>query len=271
MPTADAISSSPPAASRGRKIGVLVVAYNAATTIASVLERISAPVWANVTEVAVFDDASGDDTCGVAAAWAAAVGQGKLSVQRNPINLGYGGNQKAGYGYFLHKNFDAVVLLHGDGQYAPEMLAALYGPLAAGRADAVFGSRMTNQFDARKGGMPWHKYWGNRILTCCENRALGLRLSEFHSGYRAYSLAALRQIRMGNMTNDFHFDTQIIIKWHHQKFTILEVPIPTFYGDEICRVNGMKYAKDVFRTLRRYRRTCRGQQSYSEYAEYFPR
>ena len=115
----------------------------------------------------------------------------------HPKNLGYGGNQKAGYRYFMEKGFDVVVLLHGDGQYAPEILSHLYHPIVTGEADAVFGSRMMKDYGGPlKGGMPLYKYVGNRILSVFENRALGMHLTEFHSGYRAYSLDALRKHRL---------------------------------------------------------------------------
>src|SRR5437764_14816807 len=107
----------------------------------------------------------------------------KLHVLKHRKNQGYGGNQTAGYRYFIEKGFDIVVLLHGDGQYAPEILARLYHPLVTGEADAVFGSRMMRTFGGPlRGGMPLYKYVGNRILTTLENRALGTRLHEFHSG-----------------------------------------------------------------------------------------
>jgi 2-polyprenyl-3-methyl-5-hydroxy-6-metoxy-1,4-benzoquinol methylase len=162
------------------------------------------------------------------------------------------------------------VLLHGDGQYAPEILAQLYHPLVSGEAAAVFGSRMMRTYGGPlKGGMPLYKYAGNRILTVLENRALGLHLTEFHSGYRAYDLRALGQIDFSRMTDDFHFDTEIIVKLHHQGMRIVEVPIPTYYGTELCNVDGLKYARDVLRSVRRYRRTCRSVMRAPEYAEYF--
>jgi 2-polyprenyl-3-methyl-5-hydroxy-6-metoxy-1,4-benzoquinol methylase len=120
-----------------------------------------------------------------------------------------------------------------------------------------------------KGGMPLYKFVGNRILTFFENRALGMGLTEFHSGYRAYSLAALGNIDFSHMTNVFHFDTQIIIKLHHQGYRIAEVPIPTYYGTEICYVDGLKYAKDVFASVIRYKRTAASIARYPEYSEYF--
>lgn len=255
---------------RGLRIGILVVAYNAVGTLIQVMRRIPPVVWANIEEVAVFDDASNDATYELAIGYKTLSETYKLQVIKNDKNLGYGGNQKAGYDYFMANGFDVVVLLHGDGQYAPEMLHHLYHPIVAGAADAVFGSRMMPDFDGPlKGGMPLYKYFGNRILSTFENRALGMNLTEFHSGYRAYSLHALRKIAMTAMTNDFHFDTEIIIKLHHQGFRILEVPIPTYYGNEICHVNGMKYAYDVARAVRRYKSTVRSARRYPEFAEFF--
>jgi 2-polyprenyl-3-methyl-5-hydroxy-6-metoxy-1,4-benzoquinol methylase len=256
---------------RRPRIGILVVAYNALTTLSSVLKRIPADVWANIEEVAVFDDASRDETYEVAVGYKAVFGQDKLTIYKNEKNLGYGGNQKRGYEYFISKGFDIVVMLHGDGQYAPEVLAHLYTPLLAGQADAVFGSRMLPDYGGPlKGGMPLYKFVGNKILSAYANVALGLRLSEFHSGYRAYNLHALRRIDLSQMTDDFHFDTEIIIKLRHQGFRIVEVPIPTYYGTEICYVNGLKYARNVVRALGRYRRCVRGTHSYPEFAEYVP-
>ncbi len=252
------------------RIGILIVAYNAVTTLVDVLERIPTHVWEDVTEVAVFDDASHDATHALATGYKALSGNPKLSTFKQPQNLGYGGNQKAGYKFFIEQGFDIVVLLHGDGQYAPEMLAEMYRPIVRGEAEAVFGSRMMAGYGGPlKGGMPFYKYLGNRILTSYENAAMGMKLTEFHSGYRAYSLHALRQIDFSHMTDDFHFDTEIIIKFHHQGLRIKEVPIPTYYGDEICYVNGMKYAKDVVRAVRRYKRTVNSIAIYPEFAEYF--
>ena len=255
---------------QGKRIGIFVVAYNAVTTINKVLRRITPHVWRNVEEVVVFDDASQDATYELAVGIQALRHVPKLKVLKHQKNLGYGGNQKAGYKYFIEQGFDIVVLLHGDGQYAPELLSHMYGPLVRGEAEAVFGSRMMKDFGGPlKGGMPFYKYVGNRVLTVFENRALGLNLTEFHSGYRAYDLHALAKIRLDKLTDDFHFDTEIIIKLHHQNFRITEVPIPTFYGDEICYVNGMKYARAILRAVDRYISTARSVRSFPEYEEYF--
>ncbi|HYL35458.1 MAG TPA: bifunctional glycosyltransferase/class I SAM-dependent methyltransferase [Bryobacteraceae bacterium] len=256
--------------SGGKRIGVLIVTYNAVTTLTKVLKRITPNVWNNVEEIAVFDDASQDATYELATGIKALRGVKKLQVLSNPKNLGYGGNQKAGYRYFIEKGFDIVVLLHGDGQYAPEILSHLYHPIVQGEADAVFGSRMMRDYGGPlRGGMPLYKYLGNRILSVLENRALGLQLTEFHSGYRAYNLHALRNIDFSRMTDDFHFDTEIIIKLHHQGFQIREVPIPTYYGDELCYVDGLKYARQVVRAVWRYKQTCRSVSRCPEFQEYF--
>jgi 2-polyprenyl-3-methyl-5-hydroxy-6-metoxy-1,4-benzoquinol methylase/GT2 family glycosyltransferase len=254
----------------GKRIGILIVTYNAVSTLTKVLKRITPHVWANVEEVAVFDDASQDDTYELALGLKALRALPKLTVLKHTQNLGYGGNQKAGYAYFIEKGFDIVVLLHGDGQYAPEILAHLYHPIVASESDAVFGSRMMKTYGGPlRGGMPLYKYVGNRILSVFENSSLDLNLTEFHSGYRAYNLHALQKLDFSKMTDDFHFDTEIIIKLHHQHYRISEVPIPTYYGTEICYVNGMKYARDVFRAVRRYKQTRASMACYPEFQEYF--
>ena len=264
------LEDSPLADNRGKRIGILIVTFNAVTTLTKVLKRITPNVWKNVEEIAVFDDASQDATYELAMGLKHFRQLEKLQVLSNSKNLGYGGNQKAGYRYFMEKGFDIVVLLHGDGQYAPEILSHLYHPIVADEADAVFGSRMMKAYGgALKGGMPLYKYVGNRILTTFENRALKMNLTEFHSGYRAYSLHALRNIDFSHMTDDFHFDTEIIVKLQHQRCRIQEVPIPTYYGDEICYVNGMRYARDVARAVRRYKQTRRSVQCFPEFQEYF--
>jgi glycosyltransferase involved in cell wall biosynthesis len=230
-----------------RRLLVLVVAYHAEKTIESVLTRIPVSLLDEYdVEVLVIDDGSTDATFERADAIRRAEALPfPLTVLFNPLNQGYGGNQKIGFHYAMEHGFDAVALLHGDGQYAPESLPALLAPIAAGQADAVFGSRMLTKGAARRGGMPLYKRVGNRVLTAIQNRLLHASLSEFHSGYRAYSTGALRLIPFRLNTNAFHFDTEIIIQLLRADQRIAEVPIPTYYGDEISRVNGIKYAKDV--------------------------
>src|SRR5262249_19130770 len=136
-----------------------------------------------------------------------------VRLLRNAINQGYGGNQKIGYTYAIEHDYDAVVMVHGDGQYPPELLPQMIAPILNGEADAVFGSGMSNKRDELKGGMPYYKFVGNIVLTKIQNLMLGSRLSEFHSGYRAYSVAALKRIPFQDNSNVFHFDTDIIIQF----------------------------------------------------------
>jgi 2-polyprenyl-3-methyl-5-hydroxy-6-metoxy-1,4-benzoquinol methylase len=241
-----------------KRIGILVVAYNAESTLASTLDRIPPDFRSKIDEILVFDDASADDTVGVALQWREANDGPPTTVVRHLRNLGYGGNQKAGYRAAMERGLDIVVLLHGDGQYAPECLPEIVGPLERGECDAVFGSRMMTPGAARDGGMPLYKWVGNRVLTRVENTLLGSDLTEFHSGYRAYSVAALADIPFGENTDDFDFDTQIIVQLLHGGKRIVEIPIPTYYGDEICYVNGVQYGWDVIRDVVQYRLTNMG-------------
>ena len=240
------------------KVGVLVVAYNAESTLARVLDRIPDATQLQLAEVLVHDDHSTDGTHGVAQEYVSRETGGThprfhLTVVRHPENLGYGGNQKAGYTYAINHGWDVVVLLHGDGQYAPEIMGDIIDPIVNGDADAVFGSRMMHRGEARKGGMPMYKYVGNRILTTTQNALTGLSLSEWHSGYRAYRVSALAQLPFVGNSDAFDFDTEIILQLADAKMKIVEVPIPTYYGDEICHVNGLEYAKDVMVDTVRYR------------------
>lgn len=227
---------------------IFIVAYNAERHIEKVLSRIPGKDLDKYDyEILIIDDQSGDATFERALDYQKQHLNLNLTVLYNPQNQGYGGNQKLGYHYAQLHGFDIVLLLHGDGQYAPEEFDRLVTPIAEGRADAVFGSRMLNKKDALKGKMPYYKFIGNIILTRLQNKILGTDLSEFHSGYRAYSVKALGQLPVERNSNDFHFDTQIIIQLVMAKMKILEVPIPTHYGDEICYVNGTKYAYNIIK------------------------
>ena len=229
---------------------IFVVAYQAETTIGDVVKRIPNSLSErHEIDVLIIDDSSKDRTFETSYALTKRLEfPFHIHVLFNPVNQGYGGNQKLGYHFAIEHGYDFVALLHGDGQYAPECLPALLEPLESGAAAAVFGSRMLLPNGALRGGMPFYKFLGNKILTWTQNRLLRSHLSEFHSGYRLYSVAALRAIPFENNSNDFHFDTEIIIQLMIAKLPIVELPIPTFYGDEICRVDGLRYAANVIRT-----------------------
>jgi glycosyltransferase involved in cell wall biosynthesis len=236
---------------RPPRIGVVVVAYNAEDTLGQVLDRLPEAFCGRLEAVFVCDDASLDSTYERGLAYQRGSDL-PIEVVRQPVNLGYGGNQKVGYGLAIERGLDVVVLLHGDGQYAPEVIEDLVDPIVAGRADAVFGSRMMVRGDARRGGMPLYKWAGNKVLTRVQNLLLGTDLSEFHSGYRAYAVNALRDVPFHENSDDFNFDTQIILNLIEAQKRIAEVPIPTFYGDEICYVNGLSYARDIVRDTVRF-------------------
>lgn len=243
-----------------QRILIFIVAYNAERHIASVLSRIPETVWHNPdyqADCIIIDDCSTDNTVAVARAAAASMGK-PIRVFRTPHNQGYGGNQKLGFRYAIDNGYDAVVLLHGDGQYAPECLPEMIAPLREGRAQVVFGSRMMEKQNALKGGMPYYKYIGNQVLTAIQNRLLGLTLTEFHSGYRAYATAALQRAPFICNSNRFSFDTDIIIQLADNGIGIHEIPIPTHYGDEVCHVPGFKYAWAILRSTLQSRLMRRG-------------
>jgi 2-polyprenyl-3-methyl-5-hydroxy-6-metoxy-1,4-benzoquinol methylase len=218
-----------------------------------VLDRISEPLRSELAEVLVMDDHSSDATFDVAHDYVAGGSDIPVTIVRHERNLGYGGNQKAGYRYAIDHGWDVVVLLHGDGQYAPERMGDLLAPIVEGDADAVFGSRMLEPGGALRGGMPRYKYVGNRILTTAQNAITGVHLSEWHSGYRAYRVSALADLRFVGNSDDFDFDTEIILQLIGARKKIVEVPIPTYYGDEISRVNGVAYARDIMIDTVRHR------------------
>lgn len=239
------------------KIGVLVVAYNAEDHLAQTLDRIPNDFIDQISAVLVSDDASKDKTyevgLGYGESGSANAATLPLEITRRPVNLGYGGNQKAGYRWAIDNGLDIVVMLHGDGQYAPEFLPEIVQPLLRGEADAVFGSRMMEPGQALAGGMPRYKYYGNRILSTYQNALAGTDFTEWHSGYRAYAVAALANIPFSQNSDGFDFDTEIIVQLVESGARIAELPIPTYYGDEICHVNGMAYAWDVTKLVSRYR------------------
>jgi glycosyltransferase involved in cell wall biosynthesis len=229
-----------------KRLLLFVIAYYADATLKRVLERIPAAIFDLYDcAILVVDDASTDRTFEIGREYKESHPEIAMTVLRNELNQGYGGNQKVGYAYAIAEGFDYVAMIHGDGQYAPEALPELMRPFAEGRADAVFGSRMLERFGALKGGMPLYKYVGNKILTTLQNALLRTQLSEFHSGYRIYSVATLAKLPFVLSSDDFHFDTEIIIQLLNAAARIVELPIPTYYGGEISRVNGLKYARDV--------------------------
>jgi glycosyltransferase involved in cell wall biosynthesis len=243
------------------RVLIFVVSYNAEAFIASVLDRIPEAIWNHpdyTAEVLVIDDQSTDHTFERVADYITQHPDRHIRVLYSPANQGYGGNQKLGYHYAIEHGFDAVVLLHGDGQYAPEYLDEMIQPFIHDEADVVFGSRMLRRMDALKGNMPLYKWLGNQCLTWMQNKLLGSHLSEFHTGYRAYSIRALQRVPFQFNSNYFDFDTDIIIQMLDTGQRIQEIPIPTYYGDEISYVNGWRYGGLIMLSTLRSRLVPKG-------------
>lgn len=239
---------------RGQRVLLVVVAYEAERHVTDVFDRVPAAFWNHPSaELLYLDDASSDRSPSRLQAWLDERRVGNAVVARNPYNQGYGGNQKLGFRYAIDNGFDLAVLLHGDGQYAPELLPEFIARFLEDDADVVLGTRMRSVRRARAGGMPRYKVVANRALTRVQNALTGLALSEYHTGYRAYATAYLRSVPFEINTNDFHFDTQVLLQAANVGARIREIDIPTHYGDEVCRVNGLSYGLHVLASTLRYR------------------
>jgi len=237
-----------------KRVGIFIIAYEAVRTLIVAYERIPAQLKKEADEIYIIDDASDDNTYLAGMGYKLQHNIRNLNVYRNPRNLGYGGNQKRGLRHAIERGYDLVVVLHGDVQYAPERIPDLIQPILEGQADMVFGSRMTGH--PLQGGMPLYKFLGNKFLTAIENWVLGLNLSEYHSGFRAYSCAALNRVRFERCTDDFHFDTEILIQFKERGLRIAEIPIPTHYGPESHQVGfgtAVRYGLGILVSLLEYR------------------
>ncbi|MDD5290329.1 MAG: glycosyltransferase family 2 protein [Patescibacteria group bacterium] len=228
-----------------RKIIAVLPAYNASKTLEKTLKDIPEG-W--LDEIILVDDASGDGTVELAKRLG-------LIVFEHEKNLGYGANQKTCYSEALKRGADIVIMIHPDHQYDPRLVPELLLPIIRGDAEAVFGSRMMRPGGAREGGMPFWKYLANIFLTKLENLFLGLHLTEYHSGFRAYSRAALESINFSANSNSFVFDTEIIIQLKIKKLKIWEVPISTSYFKEASMIGfgaSVKYGFSILKNMGEY-------------------
>ncbi len=229
---------------------VVIPAYQAALTLEGVFRRLPAAVMPRLARIIVVDDGSRDQTWEVLSRLAAA--SPLVRPLRHAANRGYGGALKSLLEAALEERADGVAVLHADGQYAPESLPDLLAPLDVGEADLVQGSRLLGG-GALAGGMPRYKYVANRALTWIENRAFGLRLAEYHSGYMAYARRFLEAVPWRGLSGSFDFDLEMIALARAHGFRIRETPIPTHYGDEVSHLRSIPYGLRVLRVVARYR------------------
>lgn len=223
----------------GKKIVVVMPAYNAARTLEQTWREIPLDL---VDEVLVTDDASQDETAEVAKSLG-------LHTFIHPRNRGYGGNQKTCYTEALRLGADVVVMLHPDYQYTPSLIAAMVGMIVDGPFDVVLGSRILGG-RARAGGMPLWKYVANRFLTAAQNALQGAKLSEYHTGYRAFSREVLETIPLLENSDDFVFDNQMLAQILFWNFEIGEVSCPAAYFPEASSINFQRSVTYGFGCLR---------------------
>jgi glycosyltransferase involved in cell wall biosynthesis len=202
----------------GKKVTIVLPAYNAAKTLKRTYDEIPRDI---VDDILLVDDASHDATVKIAAALG-------LETIRHDHNRGYGGNQKTCYATALARGADVVVMLHPDYQYTPKLVTAMAAMITSDEFDAVLASRILGR-GARAGGMPLYKYVANRILTLIQNIMLGQKLSEYHTGYRAWSRRVLETLPLQNCSEDFVFDNQMLAQAIYFGFRIGEISCPTRY------------------------------------------
>jgi glycosyltransferase involved in cell wall biosynthesis len=228
----------------GKRLVVVMPAYNAERTLRQTFEELPHEY---VDETILVDDASRDGTAAVAR---------ELGIRTIilPENRGYGGNQKTCYSAALAAGADIVVMLHPDYQYSPRLVTAMASMVASGHYDIVLGSRILGGATLR-GGMPFYKYLSNRFLTLTENLALGVKLSEYHTGFRAYRREVLEKLPLGEDSDDFIFDNELLVQAVAFGFTIGEVSCPTKYFPEASSINfrrSVTYGLGVLGTSLKY-------------------
>ncbi|MBI5075984.1 MAG: glycosyltransferase family 2 protein [Nitrospirae bacterium] len=228
----------------GKKLIIIMPAYNAALTLRKTYEELPHEY---VDEVILVDDASKDATLKLA---------GELGIKTiiHPENRGYGGNQKTCYREALRHGADIVVMVHADYQYSPRLVAAMASMIASGHYDIVLGSRILGGM-ALKGGMPLYKYIANRLLTLLENVALGIKLSEYHTGFRAFTREVLETLPLEENSDDFVFDNEILVQSAYFRFRIGELSCPARYFKEASSINfrrSVTYGFGVLVTIIKY-------------------
>jgi glycosyltransferase involved in cell wall biosynthesis len=232
-------------------VAVVIPAYQAARHLPGVVARVLAAGVRDLGPVIIVDDGSRDATAAIAADLAARHAQ--ISFVRRPHNGGYGAAMKDGLRAARAAGADRVACVHADGQYSPEALPALLDDLRDRSFDLLQGSRIAGG-RALAGGMPRYKYVANALLNRLENRALGLGLTDYHSGYLVYGPRVLAQIPFAQLSDSFDFDLEVIASARARGLRVGEAPIPTHYGDETSHLHPIGYGLRVLRVLWRYQR-----------------
>lgn len=222
-----------------QRVVVVLPAYDAGKTVERVVSEIPSDI---VDEVLLVDDASADETVEVARRLG-------LTVFVHPENRGYGGNQKTCYREALKAGADIVVMLHPDYQYSPRLVGAMAHMLASGHYDVILGSRILAQ-DAMQGGMPLYKYVSNRVLTAVQNLLMNQKLSEYHTGFRAFSREVIETLPLDSNSDDFVFDNQMLCQAIRAGFRIGEISCPTRYFPEASSINFRRSVTYGFGVLR---------------------
>lgn len=226
---------------QNKKVVVVMPAYNAENTLLKTYEEVMAQ---GIVDLVIFvDDASSDNTVKIASR----LPQTKLYVHEN--NRGYGGNQKTCYRLALEEGADIVIMVHPDYQYTPKLIPAMASLIANGLYHCVLGSRILGGY-ALKGGMPVWKYLANRFLTLAENILIGAKLSEYHTGYRAFSRELLLRLPLADNSDDFVFDNQMLAQIIWFGYTVAEVSCPTSYFEEASSINFTSSVKYGFGCLK---------------------
>ncbi len=229
-----------------KKIYIIMPAYQAAKTIRSVFDRLPSEFNEKDHRIVVVNDGCTDGTADVVNAIVKERTDTEMITHER--NKGYAQAQKTGFTYAVKQGADIAVLLHSDGQYAPELLPKLLAPLENDEADVVQGSRMLDG-GALKGGMPMYKYIANKSLTALENLCFGLNMSEYHSGYMLYSRKHLQSFDFTRLSDTFHFDGEMILMASKHGNRIKQIGIPTRYADEKSHLKPIEYGFDVLKIL----------------------
>lgn len=232
-----------------KNLCIFIPAWNVRNDVVDVLERIPEPLGRGCAEVFVLDNGSRDGTVEAVRDRLARGFRFPVNVYRNATNLGYGGSQKVAYAHAISQGYDAIAMLHGDGQYPPRHLPGLFDALRPG-VGMAYGSRMLS--DVRHDETPWRRRAGVRVLSALQNAASGMRLAEWYSGFRAFRCSALASVPFQACSNDYYFDVQILLLLNMAGHAIAEIPVAKRYEGNHSPVNIYQFGRQVLARMLHY-------------------